>query len=88
MNIVEGIGTIQKDGTVIEEDGSVYELPIRRFDKEFPEVLIDAKKVGGDGWMYRQSIEPFVGMRCSFVKYLRPDGGYTGDNFEVIPNDK
>jgi hypothetical protein len=76
------IGIITKDGTVKTDDGREFEIGSRGVDKEgYPEVIIDAKKVGGDGWMHRQSVKPYVGMRCSFVIY----NGKHGDNYEVLP---
>ena len=54
-------GIIQKDGSVKVNDETFW-LPFRGTDKEgYPEVLMDAKAVGGDGWMSRQSIKPYIG---------------------------
>jgi len=76
------VGIITKDGTVILADDREFEIGSRGTDDEgYPEVIIDAKKVGGDGYMYRQSIKPYIGMVCRFTTY----NGKHGDNFEVIP---
>lgn len=78
--IIERIGTITKDGFVLTEDGKKYSLPMRGMDSEgYLEVLIDTTQLGGRGWMFRQSIKPYIGMRCKFM------GNNThGYNFEVI----
>lgn len=61
-------GIIQKDGTVIGEDGKTYQLPVRGTDSEgFPEVLIDAKSIGGRGSFQRQSVKPLIGKQAEFV---------------------
>lgn len=60
------IGIIDKDGYVYLDSGKRFQLPIRGNDNGYPEVLIDAKKVGGDGSFYRQSVQPFIGMKCEF----------------------
>ena len=74
-------GIITERGTVIESDGREHSLPHRGTDDEgYPEVLMDARSVGGDGWMYRQSIKPYIGMKCKFVTYNNSDGY----NFEII----
>jgi len=75
-------GIIDKDGYVKTEDGREFAIPRRRhYDKEgFPEVLIDAKNVGGDNSWSRQSIKPFIGMKCRFVT----NNGKHGFNFEII----
>ena len=75
-------GIIQQDGTVLAEDGTIHNLPVRGEDKEgYKQVLIDAKIVGGNGRMSRQSIKPFIGMR---VKFARVEYGYQGFNFEIV----
>lgn len=82
--MAELIGIITKDGSVKTADDREFEMPRRGTDDEgYPEVLMDAKSVGGDGWMYRQSIKPFIGMKCWFVS----NNGTSGYNFEVISNE-
>lgn len=62
-----GYGIIQADGTILEEDNNTHYLPFRGTDNEgYPEVLMDAETVGGEGFFYRQSIKPFIGMKVSF----------------------
>lgn len=78
----ELIGIITEDGNVKTEDGRVFSLPYRGTDNEnYPEVIIDAKLVGGNGWMYRQSIKPYIGMKCRFIVA----NGKHGYNFEIMP---
>jgi len=75
-------GIIQKDGTVLAEDGTIHNLPVRGTDKEgFKEVLIDAKEAGGDGSFYRQSIKPYIGMTVEFVRVNKGSAGY---NFIIL----
>jgi hypothetical protein len=75
------IGIIQKNGTVITDDGKIFHLDYRGTDSEgYSEVLIDAKKVGGAGWMRRQSIKPYIGMKCSFIT----NNDKHGYNFEIL----
>lgn len=75
-------GIIQKDATVLAEDGTLHQLPIRGTDKEgYPEVLVDAKEVGGSGSFYRQSVKPFIGMTAEFV---RNGNKFQGFNFIII----
>lgn len=72
-------GIIQKDGTVIGEDNELYKLPFRGTDDYgYPEVLIDARKLGKDGPFRRQSIKDFIGATVEFEPY---GSGY---NFEII----
>ena len=79
----ELIGIINKDGSVKTDDGRTFEIGGRGTDAEgYPEVLIDAKAVGGGGWMRRQSVKPYVGMRCRF---LTIDGRH-GYNFDILIN--
>ena len=78
-------GILQKNGSVIAEDGTIHWPGTRGTDKYgYPEILIDAKKVGGDGCFYRQSVKPYIGMTVKFVRH----GGkkYQGYNFEIVPN--
>lgn len=77
------IGIIDKDGYVITEDGREFVIPRRgHYDKEgFPEVLIDATNVGGTDCFQRQSLKPYVGMKCSFILN---EGASTGFKFEII----
>lgn len=66
-------GTIQKDGMILEDGGNAHMLPVRGTDKEdYPEVLVDATEVGGKGFMYRQSVKQFIGMRVMFSR-VKPD---------------
>lgn len=72
-------GIINKNATVLGEDGKIYHIPIRGYDNEnYYEVLIDAKSVGGKGEFYRQSIKPFIGMKVEFVN------AGTGYNYKII----
>jgi len=77
-------GIIQEDGyNVLADNGKTYCLPLRGIDEEgFPEVLIDAKPIGKDGWMRRQSSKPYIGMKVSFVGYT---GTNEGSNYKIIP---
>jgi hypothetical protein len=78
----ELIGIIDKDGWVNLADSRKFEISKRGIDKEgYPEVLMNAKPVGGDGWMHRQSIKPYIGMKCSFILNK---GAECGFNFEII----
>jgi hypothetical protein len=62
-------GTILKDGSILENDGTTHFLPLRGKDEEgYPEVLMDATAVGGKGFFKRQSIKPFIGMKVEFIK--------------------
>lgn len=75
------IGTIKDDGFVETEDGKLFILPIRGTDDlGFPEVLIDAKNVGGKSEWKRQSIKDYIGMKVEFTT-LNDVGGY---NFTII----
>jgi len=76
------IGIIQKNGSVIAEDGTIHYLPRRGTDSEgYPEVLIDAEDVGGEGYMCRQSIKPFIEMSVEFVRVSKRSQGY---NFVIL----
>ncbi len=82
MELLTGI--IQKDGSVLAEDGTIHWLPKRGEDEEgFPEVLIDASELGKNGYMCRQSIKPFIGMTVEFVRVSK---GYQGFNFVLLKN--
>jgi hypothetical protein len=75
------IGTIRDDGFVETEDGKLFTLPIRGTDNlGFPEVLIDAKSIGGKSEWQRQSMKDYVGMKVEFIT-LNDVGGY---NFTII----
>ena len=75
-------GIIQEDATVLCEDGTIHNLPVRGTAKDgSKEVLIDAKEVGGDGMFYRQSITPYIGMK---VVFGRIEKGYQGFNYRII----
>ncbi len=74
-----------KDGTVLAND-EVYHLPVRGVDDEgYPEVLINAKAVGGDGMFYRQSVKPYIGMVVQFQLYT---GTTEGINYIIINKEK
>lgn len=78
--IYEGI--IQEDGSVKEKSGKVHLLPFRGTDKEgYPEVLIDAKSVGGKGFFQRQSIKPYIGMKVIFERVSENEKEF---NHEII----
>ena len=78
--ILEGI--IKKDGSILGDNGKKYNLPQRGTDDEgYPEVLIDAKNIGGDGWMRGQSIKPYIGMK---VRFYFNEGGREGYGYEII----
>jgi hypothetical protein len=75
-------GIIRDDGFVETQDGKLFLLPIRGTDNlGFPQVLIDAKNVGGKSEWQRQSIKDYIGMKVEF-KTLNDVGGY---NFTIIP---
>jgi hypothetical protein len=77
------IGIITENADVKLEDGRLFSIDKRGTDKEgYPKVLIDAKSVGGNGWMYRQSIKSYIGMKCWFVLN---EGATHGFNFTIIP---
>jgi len=72
-------GIINKDGSVTGEDSKIYWLPFRGQDNEnYPEVLMDAKSVGGSGDFHRQSIKPFIGMTVEFVNQGK------GYNYKIL----
>ena len=80
MELLTGI--LQKDGSVIAEDGTIHYPGYRGTDDEgYPEILIDATDVGGEGSWSRQSVKPFIGMTVEFVR----NGGkkYQGFNFKI-----
>ena len=80
MEILTGV--IQEKGSVLAEDETLHWLPIRGIDNEgYPEVIIDAKDVGGFGIMRRQSIKPFIGM---IVEFVRMSKEYQGFNFVLL----
>jgi hypothetical protein len=80
MEVLTGI--IQKDGSVLAEDGTIHWLPRRGTDNEgYAEVLIDAKIVGGYGEFQRQSIKPYIGMTVEFV---RNGKDFKGFNFTIL----
>ena len=83
MDVLTGI--IQADGSVIcNEDGTRHFIGKRGEDKEgYPQVLIDAKEVGGDSSWARQSVKPFIGMAVDFV---RVGPTYPGYNFIILKN--
>lgn len=60
-------GIITKEGMVKISDTKYVRLPTRGVDNEgYPEVLIDATSVGGNGSFQRQSIKPYIGMSVEF----------------------
>jgi hypothetical protein len=77
------IGTIQKNG-VLGEDGVLYRHATRGTDKHgYPEVLMDAKEVGGRGIISRQSIKPFIGMIIRFIAIPgKPESAYNHTIFK------
>jgi hypothetical protein len=77
------IGKITQDGKAVEaQDGRVFGLPIRTIGQDgFPEVLIDAQRVGGDAQFRRQSIREWIGFPVEFMSL----NGETGFNFEIYP---
>ena len=86
MSFVTLTGIIQEDGYVLTDDGKKYPLPQRGIDKEgYPEVLINAKSVGGSGFFYRQSIKPYIGMKAEFV--ADPDNIHYGIDYCKILKD-
>ncbi len=62
-------GTILASGWVMcDTTGRLFQLDWRGTDSEgYPEVLIDASKVGGDYSFKKQSIKPYIGMKCTFT---------------------
>lgn len=59
-------GVIQAEN-YLGDDGKIYTFDVRGTDEEgYPEILIDAKDVGGRGTFARQSVKPFIGMRVQF----------------------
>lgn len=76
-------GTIQQDGNVKGEDGKLYLSERRGTDKEgFSEILIDAKAVGLNSSMSRQSVKPLIGMTVEFQ--VSPAG--QGYNYVIVNN--
>jgi hypothetical protein len=79
MDILTGILLV--DGYVKTDNGELFILPIRGTDENgFPEVLINAKQVGGSGEFKRQSIQPYIGMKVQFAY----SGGNRGYNFTIV----
>ena len=77
---------IQEDGSVLTDKHGEFCLPTRGTDNEgYPEVIMDAKAVGGDGWMRRQSIKPYIGMTVQFYCKEKRLGGC---NYTILPNDQ
>lgn len=75
-------GIITPEKNILGEDGKTYTFDaIRGMDDEgYPEILIDAKEVGGRGWMARQSIKPFIGMNVEFqISFI----GF-GYNYQIL----
>jgi len=79
-------GIIQEDGyTILGEDDKEYRLPFRMTgDDGFPEVLINAKDVGGDGYMARQSVRAYIGYTVSFFTKNQNDDGM---NYKILPKE-
>jgi hypothetical protein len=77
------IGTLLSDGKTVESrDGRKFELPIRGASQNgYPQVLIDAQRVGGDGCFKRQSVESWVGYDVEFMCL----NGETGFNYDILP---
>jgi hypothetical protein len=75
-------GVIKENATVLAEDGTIHNLPVRGTDiNGFSEILIDATAVGGDTDIRRQSIKPFIGMK---VEFTRVDVELQGFDFKII----
>ena len=82
MKQEELIGVITENGDVELNDGRIFSIPQRGTDSDgYPEVLIDAMLVGGKGFMQRQSIKPYIGMKC---KFILNEGSKCGFNFTII----
>lgn len=78
----ELIGIITSNGCVKLYDGRVLSLPHRGTDDYgYPQVIIDAELVGGDSSMYRQSVKPYIGMKCRFILN---EGAKCGFNYTII----
>ena len=79
---MKGIILDNFNSEVKAEDGKIYNMPVRYNpgDETYPEVLIDAKDVGGSGSFRRQSYGPFVGMTVVFA-VSGPGYGY---NYKVL----
>jgi hypothetical protein len=77
------VGKITESGdSVVTQDGTQFKLPFRATGRDgYPEVLIDAQRVGGDSCFRRQSITKWIGHE---VEFLTGDGE-TGFNFEILP---
>lgn len=74
-------GSITKEGYVKLDDGRLFEIDRRGMDEEgYPEVLIDAKFVGGNSSFFRQSIKPYIGLKC---KFILNEGAKCGFNFYI-----
>ena len=74
-------GIILKDGFVKATNRKRYRLEWRSTDSDgFHKVLIDAKAVGGGGYMGAQSIKPFIGATVEF-EISRTGTGY---NYVII----
>lgn len=79
-----GHGIIQRDGSVKSKGLPLHWLAFRGTDAEdYPEVLMDAKEMGGDGSFHRQSIKPFIGMKVRFVYHE----GFTPFNHKLYKED-
>lgn len=78
-------GLVKSDGFVETSDGKLFILPIRGTDESgFPEVLIDATSIGGDGIAKRQTIKSLIGMEVEFTT----NNGEYGYNFTIKPQYK
>jgi hypothetical protein len=74
-------GVITKDAYVKLDDGRLFEIGSRGLDDEgYQQVLMDATSVGGSGFFQRQSIKPYIGMKCEFVLN---EGAKCGFNFKI-----
>lgn len=75
-------GVIQENGTVLADDGTLHYLPKRGVDREgYPEVMIDAKNVGGAGFYAVQSLKPYIGLKVQFQRMNAKANGY---NFTIV----
>jgi hypothetical protein len=75
-------GILQEDGSVIAEDGTIHWPGTRGTDDEgYPEILIDARNVGGYNSWTRQSVKPYIGMMVEFIRYSKKTQGF---NFSIL----
>jgi len=77
------IGKLLQNGSTVEtNDGRRFELPLRGSSANgYPQVLIDAQRVGGESFFKRQTVEKWVGHDVEFLCL----NGETGFNYEIMP---